>query len=114
VPGDNSLSTHYKKEVIMPVKVLIRRKVKDGNLNQISKLLINARSGAMQQKGYISSETLSNCSDKNSIMVVSLWQNLENWESWKTSDTRKENEAKIEAITEGPAQYEAYNLGIQT
>ena len=37
----------------MPVKVFIKRRVKDGNLHELSKLLIKARTGAMQQQGYI-------------------------------------------------------------
>jgi len=42
----------------MAVKVLIKRKVKDGKLNEVSKLLIKARYNAIGQQGYISSETL--------------------------------------------------------
>jgi hypothetical protein len=37
----------------MAVKVLIKRKIKKGKLNDASKLLIKARYNAMEQPGYI-------------------------------------------------------------
>ena len=36
----------------MAVKILIKRKFKDGNLRMAARLLINNRNGAMQQPGY--------------------------------------------------------------
>lgn len=52
----------------MAVKVLIKRKIKDGKINDASKLLIKARYNAMGQPGYISSETLSGCDDSNNCV----------------------------------------------
>jgi heme-degrading monooxygenase HmoA len=97
----------------MAVKVLIRRKIKDGKLNDASKLLIKARYNAMGQKGYISSETLSGCDDPNSLLVISMWQRIEDWGQWKNDNLREENEAAFEALLDGPTEYEAYNLGLQ-
>ena len=97
----------------MAVKVLIKRKIKDGNLNEASKLLTKARYNAMSQQGYISSETLSGCDDPNNVVVVSMWQRIENWNQWKNSGLRAENEANFEALLDEPVEYEAYNLGLQ-
>ena len=63
----------------MAVKVLIKRKIENGKLNETSKLLIKARYAAMGQQGYISSETLTDCDDPNKVVVISMWQKIENW-----------------------------------
>jgi len=97
----------------MAVKVLIKRKIKDGKLNEASKLLIKARYNAMGQSGYISSETLSGCDDQNNVVVVSMWQKIENWNQWEKSELRAENEAEFETLIDGPVEYETYNLGLQ-
>ena len=97
----------------MAVKVLIKRKIKDGKINDASKLLIKARYNAMNQPGYISSETLSGCDDPNNVVVISMWQRIENWNQWENGDLREGNEAAFEALLDGPTEYETYNLGLQ-
>ena len=97
----------------MAVKVLIKRKVKDGKLNEVSKLLIKARYNAIGQQGYISSETLSGCDDPNNVVVISMWQRIENWNQSKNGDLRAESETAFEALLDGPTEYETYNLGLQ-
>jgi heme-degrading monooxygenase HmoA len=96
----------------MAVKVLIKRKFKEGNLKVAARLLINNRNGAMRQPGYISSETIQRLEDPNQITVISMWQDIEAWEAWKNSETRlaKENEAKDLLV--GPTEYEHYSLGL--
>ena len=96
----------------MVVKVLIKRKIRDGKLNDASKLLIKARYNAMGQPGYISSETLSGCDDSNNVLVISMWQRIEDWDQWKNGDLRAENETAFEALLKGPIEYETYNLGL--
>jgi heme-degrading monooxygenase HmoA len=97
----------------MAVKVFIKRKIKDGKLSEASKLLIKARYNAMDQEGYISSETLSDCHRPNHVVVISMWQKIEHWNQWKDSDLRAENEAGFAALLDGPTEYETYNLGLQ-
>jgi heme-degrading monooxygenase HmoA len=97
----------------MAIKVLIKRKIKGGKMNEASKLLIKARYNAMGQQGYISSETLSGCDDQNNVVVVSMWQKIENWNQWEKSELRAENETKFESLLDGPVEYESYNLGLQ-
>lgn len=96
----------------MAVKILIKRKIKDGKINEASKLLIKARYNAMGQPGYISSETLSGCDDPNTVVVISMWQRIENWNQWKNNALRVENETVFEALLDGPTEYETYNLGL--
>ena len=96
----------------MAVKILIKRKFKDGNLKAASRLLINHRNGAMKQPGYISSETMQGLEDPNQITVVSMWKDIEAWESWKNSDIRLANENEARDLLVGPTEYEHYSLGL--
>jgi heme-degrading monooxygenase HmoA len=98
----------------MAVKIVIKRKFKDGNMRAASRLLINNRNGAMQQPGYISSETLQSLSDPDQVVVVTMWQKIEDWNAWKTSETRQANEAEFKDYLVGETVYEYYTLGLQT
>jgi len=59
----------------MAIKVLIKRKFKEGNIQAASRFLINHRNGAMRQSGYISSETMQSLDDPDKVVVVSMWRN---------------------------------------
>jgi heme-degrading monooxygenase HmoA len=96
----------------MAVKILIKRKFKNGNMRAASRFVINNRSGAMRQPGYISSETLRSIDDKDRITVVSMWENLELWETWRNSETRKANIAEFKDYFVGETVYEHYSLGL--
>jgi heme-degrading monooxygenase HmoA len=96
----------------MAVKILIKRKFKDGNLKVAARLLINNRNGAMQQPGYISSETMQRLEDQSQITVVSMWKNIEAWETWKNSESRLANENEVRDLLVGQTEYEHYSLGL--
>jgi heme-degrading monooxygenase HmoA len=96
----------------MAFKILIRRKFKDATLKDISAMLIQARSNAMKQEGYISSESLVNCDDPSSILVISMWHTKEDWENYRNSAARKDNERKYAEVLEGETQYEAFKMGL--
>ena len=96
----------------MAVKILIKRKVKQGALKDASALLIQARKNAMSNNGYISTETLVDYDDPTIITVVSMWQKKENWDAYVASAMRQDNEAKFAQILEGDAVYEIYNMGM--
>lgn len=97
----------------MAVKILIKRKFKEGALKNASRLIIQARYNAMNQPGYISSETWSACDRPDSVTVVSMWQHLKNWEQYKKSEIRTVLEAEIENLLAAPTEYEVYDMGLQ-
>ena len=75
-------------------------------------LLLNKfRSDAMNQKGYISGETLINHDDPREIMVISMWQSIENWLKWRENSERIANERLLEQWLDAPADYQAYVFG---
>ena len=96
----------------MAIKAYIKRVVKEGKIKDAAGLLIKARSAAMEQEGYISSETLSSCSDPNILLVVSLWQNEGQWLNWKNSDRRQTIEAEFSSLLDGPVEYDTYFMGL--
>jgi len=95
----------------MVVKVLIRRKIKEGKTREVFALLNKFRSDAMNQKGYISGETLINHDDPQEILVISMWQSMENWMMWRENSERIANERLLEQWLEDPAEYQTYVLG---
>ena len=96
----------------MAVKILIKRKFKNRNMRAASRFLINSRSGAMQQPGYISSETLRSIDDEDRVVVVSMWESMEHWQAWRNSETRKANVAEFKEYMIGETEYEHYSLGL--
>jgi len=94
----------------MAVEVLIRRKIKEGNADQVSPLIVKLRSLATIQPGYISGETL-NCIDppgKNEYLVISTWQSVEDWKKWFHSTDRKALDDQIEQLTRQKSEYAIY------
>ena len=97
----------------MAVKILIKRKFKTDRLQEASSLIIKARYGAMRQRGYISSETLSDLKNPGMVVVSSMWQTEADWNSWKASPDRAEFETEMGKLQEGETEFELYALGMQ-
>jgi heme-degrading monooxygenase HmoA len=55
---------------------------------------------------------LTNCNDPNQVAVISMWQNLKDWNQWKNSASRAKNEAEFNVLLDGPTEYEPYDLGL--
>ena len=95
----------------MAVKILIRRKVPKGKEGQLLPLLLDLRSKATTQPGYISGETLRNVDDPQETIVISTWQSVENWKAWEGSKGRGEILNKIDALVGEAATYGVYYYG---
>ncbi len=96
----------------MAIKVLIKRRFKEGYFNEIENMIKKVRYGAMDQKGYISSETMWDHEDPFRVLVASTWQSIDHWNNWKNSDLRKSNEEKFEEYLDGSTEYEVFDLGL--
>lgn len=95
----------------MITKIFIKRKFRSENRAEILALLMQMRSGAMQQTGYISGETLTSSVDPNNMAVIATWQSMEDWVKWKEHPERMRVEAMLEVFQLGPTVYEEYYLG---
>lgn len=96
----------------MSVKILIKRKFKKEALKNASTMLIKARTNAMGNQGYISTETLVNYDDPQSVIILSMWQSKDDWDRYRDSDTRKEHEDKYADMFEGSTEYEILRVGM--
>ncbi len=93
----------------MLVKVLMKRRLKkNGNARDVFSLIRKIRARAMNQKGYISGETLIDHDDPRKTMVIGTWQSMDDWLNWKEAPRRKELESQLEPFLEGPTEYEAF------
>ena len=94
----------------MPIRVFIKRHIKEGREEEAIAMLNQFRHMAKKQPGYISGETLINHFDSRSITIVSSWQKIEDWIHWQNSAERAANEAMIESLLEQPTKYEIYDV----
>jgi heme-degrading monooxygenase HmoA len=95
----------------VPIKVLIKRQFKEGHLKEIKTMLKEVRYGAMDQEGYISSETMWDHNNHFRVVVASNWRSIENWNSWLRNDLRKTIDRKFEKFLDGETEYEIFELG---
>ncbi len=93
----------------MVVKVLMKRRFKEGKEKEVYALISKMRTRAMDQKGYISGETLVNDADTKTTMVIGTWQSMEDWLRWKNDPRRTECEERLEYFLAGPTEYEVYS-----
>ncbi len=100
-----------EKEVILAIKILIKRQFKADTVEKASALLNKIRLDAMNLPGYISGETWVNHYDPCKITVVSTWQTVEDWIRWEESDERAANEEKLEGLLDARTKFEVYDLG---
>jgi len=96
----------------MPVKVLIKRRFKEGYVNEINKIIKKTRFAAMDQEGYITSETMWDYEDPFRVVIVSNWRGIEYWNKWKNSDLRKSIEQELQEFLIGETEYEIFSLGV--
>ncbi len=96
----------------MLAKILIERQFTLGNEKEILSLLNKLRSLAMDQTGYISGLTMTAPDDPGNMMVISTWQTLDSWHSWKENMERKNLEAMLDIYQEKPTSYREYVVGM--
>jgi len=95
----------------MAIRVIITRKVATDKQKDLFPLLMELRLKAMNQKGYISGETLKGISDPDEFMVISTWNSLEDWNAWDNNPARKEIQAKIDVILKEKTNCEGVSYG---
>jgi len=102
---------HRKGDKAMPCKVLITRKFRESRQNLAHQAVMELRSLATLQHGYMSGETLVSADDPNKIVVVSTWVSRKRWEEWQANPKRKEVSKKIDELLEVPEQVECFLVG---
>ena len=64
------------------VKIIIERYIKQGKESELENLLLEMRSKALSQPGYISGETLIAINDPSHRLVISAWSSEEYCKAW--------------------------------
>jgi heme oxygenase (mycobilin-producing) len=95
----------------MAVKIIIKRRVAKGKEGRLLPLLLELRSRAIAQPGYISGETLRNVDDPEDHLVIGTWQSVEDWKAWKADRGRAEIQSKIDTLLGEETTYAAYYHG---
>jgi heme-degrading monooxygenase HmoA len=95
----------------MAVRIIIKRKVPKEKESKLLPLLIEMRSRATAQPGYISGETLRNVRDPEEYVVISTWQSEDAWKAWQSSKERAKIQEKIDALLGKKTEYGIYLYG---
>jgi len=97
----------------MAIGVLIKRVTKPGvDAKVILPLIVELRSLAVRQPGYISGETFFNLNRPEECVVIGRWTSLEHWQQWKLDKRRIELIDNIEKHLESKADYNFYGIGL--
>jgi heme-degrading monooxygenase HmoA len=94
----------------MAVRVIIERKIKKGKEVDLARLLLELRSRAIKQKGYITGETLRDYDDPSTHIVISTWESVEDWKRWSNKEERVEVQSRIEELLTEPSKTKIYEL----
>jgi heme-degrading monooxygenase HmoA len=92
------------------VKVIIERHCQTGKEAELENLLVELRSKAMAQPGYVSGETLRSIDDPSLWIVLSTWLDASLWKAWEVNPERKEIEDRMARVASGPAKVSAYTF----
>ena len=95
----------------MAVRIIIVRHVPKEKQIQLRPLLLQMRSLANAQAGYISGETLVNYDDPTENLVISTWKTLDDWNRWLKDPERRALQNKVDEITGAETMYSVYYNG---
>jgi heme-degrading monooxygenase HmoA len=97
----------------MAIEILIKRATGHGNSAKILlPHIIELRSHAVKQPGYISGETLFNIERSEECLVLSRWTKLEHWQDWLRNPLRIELNEKIEKLLTTKTEYDIYSVSL--
>ena len=92
----------------MAVTILIKRTITENNAAELDFLLRRLRALTVNEKGYISGETLRRVDENGESLVISSWQTLDAWRMWTENEERIELQNEIDRLIGKPTQYEIY------
>jgi heme oxygenase (mycobilin-producing) len=107
----NVQTRYFRKEGVMAIKVLIKRRVSADKAREMITLFRQMRILATAQEGYISGETLRSLEKPEEFLVISTWQSSQDWKNWLASRDRKEIQAKVDKLLGGETTYDVYHYG---
>ncbi len=92
----------------MAVTVLIRRKVTSGKMELLENIYRELVVLAVQQKGYLSAESMRRVDVPDEHLVISKWEQIDDWAKWLISEARMEFQERIDALIDSKTRFEIY------
>jgi len=92
----------------MAIRVFIEREIQPGNDLKLHGLLMQLRTKAMLQKGYITGETLSDVRNANKFLVIGTWNSIEDWNEWMANPERKKLQDQLDKVLKTPEKFSVY------
>ncbi len=92
------------------VKIVIERRCKPDGGAELESLLVELRSQAVQQRGYVSGETLRSVDDPSLWLVQSTWLDIDLWKAWEASPERQATAGKIESLLAAPERVSCFSF----
>jgi len=92
----------------MAVQVIIKRKFKVDNLEELIPLLTELRIRAKDQPGYISGETLRSLDNPEDYLVFSKWETVDDWKKWFHSKERRDIQGEVDSLIGEKTFYEIF------
>lgn len=97
----------------MAIEVLIRRVTRPGiKAKALLPSILELRSYAVKQPGYISGETLFNLERPEECLVISRWITLEHWQEWNRTSHRVELDKGMLELLENETEYKIYGVAL--
>lgn len=94
----------------MAVQVIIKRKFKVDNPEELIPLLTELRIRAKDQPGYISGETLRSLNNPEDYLVFSKWETADDWKKWLHSKERRDIQGEVDSLIGEKTFYEIFEF----
>lgn len=92
------------------IRVIIERRCRTNKEAELERLLVELRTKAMRQPGYVSGETLRSGDDPSLWLVISTWLNADLWKAWETSPERRQIGSKMEPLLIAPEKISVFSF----
>lgn len=93
----------------MAVKILIKRKMAESHVLELTSLLKKLRALTLDQPGYVSGETLRRVDKPGESMVISTWSSVEEWNAWVNNEKRISIQSQIDQLLGEETEYAVYS-----
>jgi len=93
----------------MAVTIFIKRTLKDKTTtSKLAPLLIQLRSKATLQEGFLTSQPYSSLERDNEYLIRSTWDTIENWNKWMNSEERLVIQRQVDELLGEKTLYQYY------
>jgi len=93
----------------MAVTIFIRRSLANKTItSKLAPLLVQLRSRATVQPGFITSQTFSSIEKNEEYLIISTWSSLEDWNIWMNSAERLEIQGQVDQLLGEKTIYRYY------